>query len=156
MRIGFTGHQNAPEAALSLLQTVGFAMVTAYNEVAAYSSLAAGADQYFAGLVLGEGGELHGVIPCEGYEATFNTVGDQDRYRHLTAAARSVTTLPFPEPSEEAFLAAGIVVAERCEVLLAVWDGEPAAGLGGTADVVAYTRQLGKPVEVVWPEGLLR
>ncbi len=32
----------------------------------------------------------------------------------------------------------GLVVVERCDLLLAIWDGHPAHGLGGTADIVAY------------------
>lgn len=40
--------------------------------------------------------------------------------------------------------------------LLAVWDGKPARGFGGTADVVAYARRVGVPVDVIWPEGAVR
>lgn len=38
--------------------------------------------------------------------------------------------------------------------LLAVWDGQPARGYGGTADVVAHARDRG--VRRVWPEGAIR
>ena len=51
---------------------------------------------------------------------------------------------------------AGKVVVDRSSVLLAVWDGQPSRGLGGTADVVAYARQRGVPVTVIWPEGASR
>jgi hypothetical protein len=40
--------------------------------------------------------------------------------------------------------------------LVAVWDGLPARGVGGTAEVVADARELGLPVEVVWPAGAWR
>jgi hypothetical protein len=39
----------------------------------------------------------------------------------------------------------GKVVVDRAEVLIAVWDGLPARGLGGTADVVAYAGSAGCP-----------
>lgn len=65
-------------------------------------------------------------------------------------------TLPFSEPSEEAFYAAGKAVVDACDWLIAVWDGEPARGLGGSADVVAYARNRGKVVHVIWHEGLSR
>jgi hypothetical protein len=45
---------------------------------------------------------------------------------------------------------------DRSDVLLAVWDGRPARGFGGTGDVVAYARRRGVPVEVVWPRGAER
>jgi hypothetical protein len=37
----------------------------------------------------------------------------------------------------------------ECDVLLVLWDGEPARGKGGTADVIAYARELGKPLVLV-------
>ncbi|GAB2826863.1 hypothetical protein GCM10027073_64840 [Streptomyces chlorus] len=40
--------------------------------------------------------------------------------------------------------------------LLAVWDGKPARGFGGTADVVSYAERSGTPVRVLWPEGATR
>ncbi|HEY1620682.1 MAG TPA: hypothetical protein VGG25_23870 [Streptosporangiaceae bacterium] len=40
--------------------------------------------------------------------------------------------------------------------LWAVWDGQPARGYGGTADVVAHARSKGIPVRVIWPEGARR
>lgn len=43
-------------------------------------------------------------------------------------------------------MATGLIVVERCDALLAAWDGEPAGGFGGTADVVAYARSRGRPV----------
>jgi hypothetical protein len=33
-------------------------------------------------------------------------------------------------------------------VLIALWDGQPSRGKGGTAEIVAYARQRGIPV--VW------
>jgi hypothetical protein len=40
--------------------------------------------------------------------------------------------------------------------LYAVRDGQPARGYGGTADVVAYARERGTPVRVIWPHGAER
>lgn len=53
-------------------------------------------------------------------------------------------------------MAGGRVVVDRSARLLAVWDGQPARGHGGTAGVVAYARKRGVPVEVIWPEGAAR
>jgi hypothetical protein len=71
-------------------------------------------------------------------------------------AAHSVTRLDYAEPTEEAFLAAGKSVVDNCQVLIAVWDGKPARGLGGTADIVRYARDTGKAVSIVWPDGIDR
>lgn len=36
---------------------------------------------------------------------------------------------------------------------MAVWDGDAAAGLGGTADVVDYAHACGREAVVIWPPG---
>ena len=54
------------------------------------------------------------------------------------------------------YIAWGHTGVDRSSVLVAVWDGQPARGLGGTADVVAYARQRGVPMEVIWPQGATR
>jgi hypothetical protein len=155
MKFGFSGHQNAPEAALDRLGEAVAALLREHPGAWGLSSLAVGSDQTFAEAVRRAGGELHTVLPSNNYETTFGDE-DRERYERLLQASASVTTLPFPTPSEEAFLAAGIVVAERCDTLIAVWDGQPAGGLGGTADVVAYAGQIGTEVKIVWPDGLRR
>lgn len=42
---------------------------------------------------------------------------------------------------------------DASDVLLAVWDAQQAAGLGGTADVVDHARGPGRRVTVIWPAG---
>jgi hypothetical protein len=160
MKVGFTGHQNAPEQALLLLKGRLEEVVDGESGAArvprGLSCLAAGADQEFAELVLRKGAELHAVIPSQDYEKTFKSPEDGRRYSRLLERSASITTLPYPNPTEEAFLAGGIVVTERCELLLALWDGNPSSGLGGTGDIVAYARQIGRTTHVMWPEGLVR
>jgi hypothetical protein len=120
------------------------------------SSLAEGADQLFAAHVLGAGGVLEAIVPCEDYGRTLATDSGRVRYEQFRNAAETVITLPFAKPSEEAFLAAGHTLRDRCDHLFAVWDGRPARGLGGTADVVSYARTRGRPITVLWVDGVLR
>jgi hypothetical protein len=60
--------------------------------------------------------------------------------------ASSVVTLGFAESSEKAFYEAGKEVVERSEMLIAVWDGLAARGLGGTADIVYFAQSHSKRV----------
>ncbi len=53
-------------------------------------------------------------------------------------------------------MTASALMIDTADELYAVWDGEPARGYGGTADVVAYARERGKPVSVIWPDGAYR
>jgi hypothetical protein len=157
-RVGVTGHQVLPHDARSLLSDrleLLFPMETGPS-LLAVSSLARGPDQTFAAHSLLVGGRLLAVIPCERYEETFQDRTDLERYRHLLSLASDVKHLPYGEPSEEAFYAAGRRVVEESDWIIAVWDGEPARGLGGTADVVAFARDLNRKVEVIWPAGVRR
>jgi hypothetical protein len=120
------------------------------------TSLAAGADQLVAAELLRTGGRLHVIVPSGGYEGTFADEEDLAAFRSLLERAHAVTRLDYAEPSEQAFLAAGERVVDNCELLIAVWDGEPPRGRGGTADIVRYARECGKALRVVWPEDVAR
>ncbi|WP_138944916.1 DUF1273 domain-containing protein [Plantibacter sp. M259] len=155
-RIGVTGHQDIPAQALPLI-TDGIRAFLAELPAPAdgYSSLAGGADQLFARILLDSGGRLHAVIPASNYETTFE--GDALRqYLRLLREAVSVEELPFDAPSEGAYDAAGHCVVDHSDILLAVWDGEPARGQGGTADAVNYARAQHLPVHIIWPAGVSR
>ncbi len=155
--VGCTGHQTLSAATRRSIAAALAARIAAVDdEVIGLSSLAAGADQVFAHVVLASGGRLHVLIPCRGYAEAFEDPDSQRAFRHLLAQADAVTELPFTEASEEAFMAAGRAIADRSDLLLAVWDGKPAAGFGGTADVVAHARRQRTPVDIVWPVGARR
>ena len=47
---------------------------------------------------------------------------------------------------EDAYEAAGLYVLDHCDVLLAIWDGQPARGQGGTGWMVAEARRRGLPL----------
>jgi hypothetical protein len=106
------------------------------------SSLAVGADQLFAEIILQHGGTLEAVIPFEGYDTRFADGADKDSYRRLLRSSSMVEVLPGADSDEEAYLRAGRRVVAVCDLLIAVWDGKAAAGLGGTGDVVEYARQI--------------
>lgn len=154
--IGVTGHQHIPsEATFHIASGIGRILRSHRRELTGVCSLAAGADQLFAQAVLGMGGALHVIVPCERYDETFSGA-DLSRFRKLLGDADLVETLGHPEPTEEAFLDAGHRVADLCAILVAVWDGEPARGVGGTADVVDYAKAAGREIVIVWPTGVTR
>lgn len=157
MRVGVSGHQHVPLAALAFIKKgIARTLSETNDDLVGITSLAGGADQMFASIVLERGGRLHVVIPCHQYEKSFSGAADRHEYCTLLPRAESTEVLDFPGPSEEAFLAAGRRVVELSELLVAVWDGRPARGKGGTADIVEYARSLGRRLEVVWPAGIER
>jgi hypothetical protein len=154
--VGCTGHQNlSPDTASTVAAAIATELARLPGPLTGVCSLAAGSDQIFAEVVLSARGQLRAIIPCHGYASTFAPV-DRVAYETLLSAATSTTTLPHPEPSEQAYMEAGHEVVKSCELLIAVWDGAPAAGLGGTADVVRYAREKGCAVSVIWPTGASR
>jgi hypothetical protein len=155
--LGVTGHQTIPPDARDFVaRAVKDFLRDVEPPLDAFTSLAAGADQLVATELVRAGGRLHVILPSRDYEQTFAASEDLACFRSLLEAANAVTRLDYAEPSEEAFLAAGKSVVDSCDVLIAVWDGEPARGLGGTADVVQYARDTGKSVSVVWPDDVSR
>ena len=157
MKIGVSGHQNIPRDAVGFVaEGVAHVLDRARGILTGVSSLAVGADQLFAQKVLERGGQLLVVLPCANYEKTFANPEDLKKFRMLLRQASTVEQLADGEPSEEAFLKAGQRVVDLADILIAVWDGMPAKGKGGTADIVAYAKQRQIPVEIVWPAGVLR
>jgi hypothetical protein len=156
VRFGVTGHQVLPAEIVERAVEHWQRVLPPGEQLCGVSSLAEGADQLFAAHVLSSGGGLEVIVPCEGYAASLATADGRARFAQLRASARSVVTLPFPRPSEEAYLAAGQAMVDRCDHLFAIWDGRPARGMGGTADIVAYAEARGRPTTVLWVEGVIR
>jgi hypothetical protein len=157
MKVGLSGHQDIPPEALPfVIKGITDIISKATGGLVGISALASGADQLFASLILEQNGQLHIIIPCQGYETIFTDPEDLKCFRQLLGRARSIETLNYTEPSEEAYLAAGHRVVDSCDFLVAVWDGKPARGKGGTGDIVHYAHNRGIPVKVVWPFGMTR
>jgi hypothetical protein len=117
------------------------------------TSIASGSDSLVADLAIAEGFELNLVLPFprdiyqgdfEGQELeVFNGLID-----HANATAKlelDVSRLP---RDPKAYAAAGRLMLAHSDVLIAIWDGEPAAGVGGTAEIVADAQSRG--LIVLW------
>jgi len=153
VRVGITGHQRLESPAS--WQWVELKLEEILRELAppsvGVSSLAIGADQMFARLVLEHGGELHAILPFHGYEATFDDGRSRSEYLNLLRRATTVETLEACTTQEESYLAAGKRVIELSDLIVAVWDGKESAGLGGTGDAVQHARDAGKRIIHVNP-----
>ncbi|MFJ9705970.1 hypothetical protein [Streptomyces sp. NPDC101234] len=153
-RIGVTGHRVLPDAVRSAVREGMRGLLGGEAEL--LTSLAAGADQLCADLALAAGGRVTAVIPGTDYEAQFEDAAALASYRRLLARCTTRVDLPAEPSPEAAYDMAGRWVVDHCELLVAVWDGRPARGRGGTAEVVAYARANGRRVTVLWPPGILR
>ncbi|HSA53423.1 MAG TPA: hypothetical protein VLH10_25335 [Yinghuangia sp.] len=126
------------------------------GELVGVSCIAKGADALFAEVVLSLGGRLVVVLPSRDYRAAKVKPDYLAAFDSLLGRAAEVQTMPYDNADRDAYTAANEYLVSECDALFAVWDGQPPSGKGGTADVVAYARQLGTPVTVVWPSGAAR
>ncbi|MFD9950321.1 hypothetical protein ACFWYW_18275 [Nonomuraea sp. NPDC059023] len=156
IRIAVSGHRGLPAGTASLVDDALRGTLAGHSpRVVGLSCLADGADQIFARAVLDLGGSLEAVVPAARYRDSLP--GEvRAAYDELLGRAVTVHRLDFAEPTSESHMVASIRMLDGADVLLAVWDGLPARGYGGTADVVAEARRRGVPVQVIWPEGARR
>lgn len=68
----------------------------------------------------------------------------------LVARAARAAAVDGPRERPACYAAQGAEVVARSDVLLALWNGAPARGPGGTAEVVACAREAGRPI--LWLE----
>jgi len=83
-------------------------------------------------------------LPEEDYLNDFKTSESKDDFKALLAEAKSVITLEKADSRKAAYEQVGRYVVDNCDVLIAIWDGKPAAGKGGTAEIVGYARKIGR------------
>jgi hypothetical protein len=79
-----------------------------------------------------------------------------DAYDKLLADAAHVHRLARTHSDSAAHWEASEVMLSDADRLVAVWDGMPARGYGGTADIVALAHDHGIQVSIVWPAGARR
>lgn len=116
-----------------------------------YTSLAEGSDQILAEEVIKTGGEIHVIVPFEGYESAFKSDVSLSNYYRLLVQAKSVEVLSWQISDQHSYLLAGKKVVDLSEIVIAIWDGKKAKGLGGTGDVVEYAIVLKKRIIQIQP-----
>jgi hypothetical protein len=109
------------------------------------SPIADGADQIAAEVALDLGWELEAILPFERahYRSTLANHGARERFDSLLERASCLLELPGdPEHGLDAYVMTGRATVAHCDVLIAIWDGLPPRGRGGTGEVVqlALTR----------------
>ena len=154
MKLGVTGHRTFDDApAVAAAVTRHVAALAGPIEI--WTSLAEGADRLVADTVLAAdpGARLVAVLPLPAgdYRTDFATEAAGAEFdRFLARADEVVVTGPDASGSREsAYLRAGLAVVAATDLLIAVWDGAPARGQGGTAEIVGAARDAGRAVLVI-------
>ncbi|MDT0322318.1 hypothetical protein [Streptomyces millisiae] len=157
MRVGITGHRGLPADVARIVRDALRADLARYSpeSLVGVSCIADGPDSWFARAVLDLGGRIEVVIPADAYRDGLPGWHHAE-YDALLSAASDVHRTGLTESDSQAHMVGSEVLVGLVDHLVAVWDGQPARGYGGTADVVSYAQRTGVPVRVVWPAGATR
>ena len=115
------------------------------------SALAEGADTMTARAALTEGYLLDAILPfpCDQYEKDFKGA-ELPEFRELLSRARSVLELMGTRANEgKSYEAAGIAILDYSDLLIAVWDGGPSTGRGGTLELISEAGRRGLPIILI-------
>jgi hypothetical protein len=155
--IGISGHRELSPHVERLVTAALQEMVAQHadDELVGVSALAEGADSLFAQAVLDAGGSLVAVVPARSYRAALPE-SHRPVFDALLARAVRVIALDHGDTTDAAYMDGGLRVLDESDLLVAVWDGQPARGLGGTAQVVDAAEERHLPVTVIWPPGATR
>lgn len=113
------------------------------------SPIADGADQIAAEVALELGWELQVVLPFDrsSYRSSLPNNGARGCFDSLIAQATCVLELPGdPSQALDAYVMTGRATVAHCDLLIAVWDGLPPRGRGGTGEVVQLALTRGTAV----------
>ena len=134
------------------------------------SPLADGSDRIVAEAVLAQPlARLDAVLPLamDDYLETFESDASRAEFLELLKLSRRPILLRTrrlhedrhdadsqTELRHQAYVQVGQYVVDHCDVLIAIWDGEPAHGIGGTAEVVQYALDQRRPIIRIWDSSI--
>jgi len=148
--IGFTGHRSLEDEAQCRKWILDF-LRRQKNSIPALvygvSSVAAGGDLLFAESCIQLELPLCVLLPLplDEFRQDF-TPADWARAEQVLSKAASVEFAAGNQSREECYYECGIETVQQSRLLLALWNGEPSQGLGGTEDIVSFARGIGRPV----------
>jgi hypothetical protein len=152
--VGFSGHRKLsdPKVVSDAIRKVFDRLAANHSPLASVSSAANGADTLFVEEVARRNLPCLLVLPFSKnrFQQDFSPA-DWQRILPLIEKATHVEEVAGEESKEGAYMEAGILTADRADVMIVVWDGKPAAGFGGTGDVVNYARKFEKPLFIIDP-----
>jgi hypothetical protein len=167
--IGVTGHRDLREQDLPKIEAAVAGIIARLRQdylvdqetpIIVLSALAEGADRLVARVAMAHGAQLIAALPLphEEYRHDFEPPS-QAELDALLGQAIAAPIMPFghgnslqavrsdPAMRAEQYRAVGLFICRHSHVLIAVWDGDENAPIGGTAEVVKFTRE-GIPLSV--------
>ena len=152
LAIGFTGHRTLPneaECRQQMLNLLAQQKAAFPGTVYGVCSVAAGGDLLFAEscTALGIPFRILLPLPLEDFRTDFDAPS-WSRAQQAMGNAISIEVIGSAEPRNERYYECGLETVQQSRLLFAIWNGQPASGLGGTQEIVAFASRMGRPV--VW------
>jgi len=152
LAIGFTGHRSLPDEAKCRKCVYDFLKeqkAAAKGVVYGISSAAAGGDLLFAESCIQLEIPLRVLLPLphDRFRKDFDEATWQ-RAEYVLSKAVSVEVTDDHGIREEGYYECGIQTVQESQLMIALWDGEPSRGMGGTQEIVSFARKMGRPV--IW------
>ena len=155
LSIGVSGHRNIndTEKVSILVDKALNKIVTTFDErpLQIISPLAEGADRLVVWRAFATY-DIQLIVPLpfalSEYMHDFSSITSQAEFLTLLKEASRIIELPYAGTREDGYLAAGIYVLDHSDVLISIWDGKPAQGVGGTGEIVKKARNRKLPI--VW------
>lgn len=159
LSIAVTGHRpnrlRIPMSALradidELLRALdGGATGPALDRFEAVSALAEGSDRAFAAAARARGWRVKALLPfaVDDYKKTFADASTTPDFDDLLSTSAEQVILPGRlSNANDGYAAVGAAALAAADAVLTIWDGQPAAGRGGTPEIIAEAVRSGKPV----------
>lgn len=161
--VGFSGHragydENLIRPALkAALEDLKSRTAAVGGEIDLYASVAEGTDTLCVETARALGMAVHLLLPLTqaDFEKDFSSPQSWERSRKQIELAAtkpghdSVRVLPGDMERPDCYFDQGIQILEAVDVLIAVWDGQKARGLGGTEQIVSQALRTGVPVVII-------
>ncbi|WP_421725685.1 hypothetical protein [Bauldia sp.] len=130
------------------------------------SALAEGADRMAAHAALRHGLKLAAALPfpANDYERDFEDADSQADFADLLGKAAAALVLPGDYDTEPRdYESVGLVILDNADLIVAIWDGGPSGGRGGTTELIERAATMGLPVahidatganptQLLWPD----
>lgn len=152
LAVGFSGHRKLPDEAKcreAIRKVLEDWKARVPGAVYGVSSTAAGGDLLFAETCLELNLPIRVFLPLpkERFREDFDDP-TWSRAERVMASALLVEVTGTGQESTERYYECGIETVQQSQLLIALWDGGPGGGVGGTADIVRFAKEQGRPI--VW------
>ena len=154
LTIGVTGHRFLTETdkIKKSVDTTLLHIQEVYTpeKISIHTSLAEGADRLVPQRALELFAEPHLIVPLpfpkEQYLKDFPDGKSKEIFNELINRADRVITFPPAKTKNKSYQLVGEYILDHSDILIAIWDGKPSQGQGGTGEFINAARKRNLPL----------